>query len=218
MNTHIAFLSHQSSDKKLARAVGQYLAANNIQPILDEWTFRRGMSLAQEIEENISRSTCFIMFWSSSAFASSYVQFEDEMAVARRTKDRLYQTQIVRLDKTPLPQRHSFLIYHDWRRGKPGSKLFAHHIDLLRRAILGLPDVDPPSVANINSEISSLLEAEVSARSNLNIAWQELNNWMWHSPDARDQIELFEDDIRKYVRQLREICTRLRNLGYSDLN
>ena len=144
-SNQIAFLSHQTADKPIVRATGPLLADHGIEPILDEWTFRRGRSLATEIEKSIKRSTCFVLFWSQSAASSKYVQFEDEIALARAIKDEGYVTQLVRLDETPLPERHSFLIYHDWRRGRPGSKLFQQHTAVLIRSILGLPDKDAPA-------------------------------------------------------------------------
>ena len=50
----VAFLSHQWSDKDTARAAGTRLARLGVEPILDEWSFRRGRSLPQEIETSMS--------------------------------------------------------------------------------------------------------------------------------------------------------------------
>jgi len=218
MGEHIAFLSHQSDDKRVARAVGRFLAIQDIEPILDEWAFQRGQSLIAEIERNISRSTCFVLFWSSSASRSWYVQFEDEIAAALHVKNPDYQIQVVRLDRTPLSARHSFAIYHDWSRGRHGTKTFKGHLERLRRAIIGLPDADAPPAGHKQSEVALLLETEKSLRWDLNMAWQELRNWRYHSPDNRDQIEIFEDDVREYERRLREVRKQLRAFGYSTLD
>lgn len=149
MNKHIAFLSYQTANKHIVRATARYLAKNGIEPILDEWSFRRGLSLQSEIEKSIKRSTCFVLFWSQAAMSSKYVQFEDEIALARRIKDERYRTEIVRLDNTNLPERHSFLLYHDWRRIRLQSEKFQQCLDILKRSILGLPDKNPPVTKSI---------------------------------------------------------------------
>jgi hypothetical protein len=217
MTTNVVFLSHQSSDKDIVRIVGQYLAEEEIEPILDEWSFRKGRSLSKEIELGIGRSTAFVLFWSEAAASSKYVQFEDEMAVAKRIKDDSYLVHLIRLDETPLPERHSFILWHDWRRGKPGSKMFMKHLDSLKRALLGLPEKPPPLFKNTNDEIKRLLDEEKSTRFHLNLAWQELENWRKHSPHMREQIGIFEEDIRQYETRLKEIRAKLRKLNYSEL-
>ena len=217
MPEHIAFLSHQSGDKKVVRATGVFLANHGIETVSDEWAFRRGESLVGEIERGITKSTCFVLFWSSSACRSSYVQFEDEIAAALRIKNPEYQIQIVRLDDSSLPERHSFAIHHDWRRGRLGTKMFSTHLERLRRAILWLPDTDAPQVKLEQARLAPLLRKEESLRGDLNMAWQELRSWESHSPGSRDQIEIFEDDVRRYESQLRETRRQLRGLGYSGL-
>ncbi len=167
MSQQVAFLSHQTADKYIAAPVGQYLANSGIEPILDIWTFRASAPLHGEIEKHLTRSTCFILFWSDAAAHSDYVQFEDELAVARRTKDDSYSTHIVRLDETPLPTRHAFLIHHDWRRGKPGSKLFATNMERLARAIRGFPLIDAPTVVRTSLSKLELGERKIALEDEL---------------------------------------------------
>ncbi len=140
---HTVFLSHQSADKPIVSKVAARLVAAGVGVIYDDWSFQPGCPLTEEIESGIRTSTGLVLFWSQHSAASDYVQFEDELALARSIKDDSYRVQVIRLDSTELPSRYSRLIYHDWRKGKPGSKLFAAHVDILLRAILGKPPSEP---------------------------------------------------------------------------
>ncbi|MDB5345952.1 MAG: WD-repeat protein [Schlesneria sp.] len=134
---HVVFLSHQSNDKPIVRYAAKFLQ-QKMTVIWDEWSFRRGKPLTAEIETGIEKSTALVLFWSENAAASKYVQFEDELAIARNIKDDQFSIQIVRLDETSLPKRYDRLIYHDWRRGRPGSKLFDSHLLRLSLSIYGV--------------------------------------------------------------------------------
>jgi len=131
------FLSHQSKDKSVVKKTANYLK-QHMDIILDEWSFRPGRTLTTEIEQGIKRSTAMVLFWSKSAAASQYVQFEDELAIARQIKDDQFSIQLVRLDATNLPSRYDRLLYHDWQRGRPGTKLFNVHLLRLSLAINGI--------------------------------------------------------------------------------
>lgn len=135
---HTVFLSHQSRDKSVVRRVGDFLHTD-MEVIFDEWSFRPGKTLTSEIEDGIIRATALVLFWSESAAISKYVQFEDELAIARKIKDETFSIQVVRLDDTKLPERYSRLVYHDWRKGRVGSKLFKSHLKRLSLSIHGLP-------------------------------------------------------------------------------
>jgi hypothetical protein len=138
---HTVFLSHQSNDKPIVRRAAKFLQ-QKMAVILDEWSFRPGKTLTAEIEAGIEKSTTLVLFWSENAAASKYVQFEDELAVARKIKDDQFSIQIVKLDGTSLPKRYDRLIFHDWRRGRPGSKLFDSHLLRLSLSINGIAPGD----------------------------------------------------------------------------
>lgn len=157
MTTHVVFLSHQSQDKDLVRRVARYLEGEGIETIVDEWAFVKGRGLPDQIAKALSRSTAFLLFWSHAATGSKYVQYEEEIAKAREIKDDTYSIQVVLLDNTLLPDKYSALLYHDWRRGRPGSKMFEIHLRKLKRAIAGLPDQDRPTHEEESPEPSHLL-------------------------------------------------------------
>ncbi len=155
---HNVFLSHQATDKPVVREVGNQIRSAGMDAILDEWSFRPGKTLTDEIESNIARATALILFWSQAASESDYVQFEDELAIARSIKDSNFGIQVIRLDDTPLPPRYARLIYHDWTKGRPGSKTFDSNVESLIRSLHGLP----PAMPDLDKQsISSLLSHEI---------------------------------------------------------
>jgi hypothetical protein len=83
------------------------------------------------------------------------VRFEDEFAFARRVAHGEFVIHVVRLDETPLPERHSYAVVHDWRRGRVGSNLFDAHLSDLVRGVFGLPQLDPPVVVRSPELLSS---------------------------------------------------------------
>jgi len=119
--------------------VAQQLEHFGIESVLDDWSFRGGRSLPKEINDGISTSGAFVLFWSKASARSRYVKFERELALVRSIKEEDYGIHVVRLDSTPVPQRHSFLLHHDWRKGRPGSRLFRDHLESLALALRGLP-------------------------------------------------------------------------------
>jgi hypothetical protein len=135
---HSVFLSHQSKDKPIVRRVAKFLK-KTMEVIYDEWSFLPGKTLTSEIEDGIEKSTTIVLFWSENAAASKHVRFEDELAIARKIEDDQFSIQIVKLDETSLPKRYDRLIYHDWRSGRPGSKLFDSHLLRLSLSIHGIP-------------------------------------------------------------------------------
>lgn len=142
---HRLFLSHSSTDKKIVRETAQYLETNGIETIYDDWSFLKGRQLQDEIENAVARSSGFLLFWSALACKSEFVQIELECAHSRRKDDDKYLMQVICLDDTSLPRELSGLIYHDWRRGRPGSKTFEKHLDELERSIRGLPTGESPT-------------------------------------------------------------------------
>src|SRR6266852_5329157 len=134
-----AFLSYQHEHKQLVLEVRRQLEQFGIVSIVDEWTFQKGRSLPTEISHGIDASNSFVLFWSKASARSRYVKFERELALVRSIKEEDYGIHVVRLDSTPVPRRHAFLLHHDWRRGRVGTKLFRDHVESLALALRGLP-------------------------------------------------------------------------------
>ncbi len=132
------FISYSHSDKQYSKLVSNFLAKCGITPILDEWTFRESNPLTEEVCGAIAASDAFVLLWSRKSSGSNYVRFERNLAAARRIKEEDYGFHLIRLDDTPVPEDHAFLLHHDWRRGKPGTKMFEDHLRSLVRAVLGV--------------------------------------------------------------------------------
>jgi hypothetical protein len=85
-----AFLSHSSRDKPLVETVASRLGGANIE--LDSLTFEHGLPNAQAIQEALKRSSLFVLFLSTDALASSFVEYEQRLSedlVARGVIDKI---------------------------------------------------------------------------------------------------------------------------------
>ena len=101
--------------------------------------------------------------------------------------------------------------------GLPNYNGLAPAPDLFEASIDRLVSVFLKAGRSGHEAIEQLLREEKSARSNLNMARQQLaifSQEQENHPERfmQDQIEIFEDDVRKYELRIKEIRSKLRNL------
>src|SRR5437867_13240136 len=112
------FLSHNSSDKEVAREIAMFLAAENITVWFDEWQISAGDSIVAKIEEGLKDCSHFVILWSQNASTSSWVRRELRSVLARAIETGVPKVIPVRLDATPLPELLADLRYIRFHGGK----------------------------------------------------------------------------------------------------
>lgn len=124
-----AFLSHSSADKgRYVRVVADKLGDQNC--VYDEYTFEAGMKPLEEIMKGLDASQLFVVFLSSQALASKWVQ--DEMALAHK---KLNENELVRIFPIIIDEK---LTYHDdripdWMRNEYNLKYVSRPTVAARR-------------------------------------------------------------------------------------
>lgn len=97
------FLSHSSVDKSLVRDIQARLTFVGVEAFFDEVSIANGDSIPGRIDEALSATDRFVLFWSKSAADSPWVTTEREAAT------HIFQGRpepsfiVVALDKTELP-------------------------------------------------------------------------------------------------------------------
>lgn len=98
-----AFLSHNRSDKPVARELGAQLTLAGAYVWFDEWEVRAGDSIPGKVNEALSDVEALILLWSHNAERSQWVRREFEAAITRGIDDGAFRVITVRLDETPIP-------------------------------------------------------------------------------------------------------------------
>jgi hypothetical protein len=98
-----AFLSHNTADKKPARALAQALVAFGVDPWFDEWSIAPGESIVGGLERGVGECRMFILIWSKAAAASKWVDTEVRAFLRRRVDDPALRIVPIMLDDEPLP-------------------------------------------------------------------------------------------------------------------
>lgn len=98
-----AFLSHNTADKKPARALAQALVAFGVEPWFDEWSIAPGESIVAGLEHGVSECRMLILMWSKAAAASKWVDTEVRSFLRRRVDDSSLLIVPIMLDDAPLP-------------------------------------------------------------------------------------------------------------------
>ncbi len=151
------FLSYQRNDKRLVDRIARALVEAGMEPILDEWDFIPGKSLTKSMNKAIESASVLVLFWSESAAASKYVEYERELGLMEEKKRDGFRIICVRFDDTPPPAEHSFRLFIDWQQGQRRSKIFEQNVLKLSRAIHGQPLKQPPRKRPQESERRSEL-------------------------------------------------------------
>jgi hypothetical protein len=99
---HSLFLSHRSTDKAIVDAVAAGIKTAGVGVWYDNDKMLPSDSLVAKINEGIADMSHFILFWSTAALQSNWVERELNAAVSRLIEHKT-PIIIVRLDQTPVP-------------------------------------------------------------------------------------------------------------------
>ena len=110
------FLSHNSKDKPVVRAIAERLRADGLRAWLDDWEIHPGDSIPAKIEEGLEHSRVLVLCMSAEAFGSDWAQLE---AGTFRFRDPLNKERRfipLRLDDVPIKGSLAQFLYINWRR------------------------------------------------------------------------------------------------------
>jgi formylglycine-generating enzyme required for sulfatase activity len=87
MSTSDAFLSHNSADKPQVEAIGRHLEARGVTCWLDKWNLIPGAEWQEEIEAELRRCACCVVFVGAEGIRKESWQHEEmRRAIARRVE------------------------------------------------------------------------------------------------------------------------------------
>ncbi|MCW3052176.1 MAG: WD-repeat protein [Chthonomonadales bacterium] len=109
------FLSHNSKDKPVARALAERLRDDGVRVWLDEWIIKPGDSIPTKIEEGLEGSRILILCMSAYAFGSDWATLESQTFRFRDPLNRERRFIPLRLDTTPIKSSLALFLYIDWR-------------------------------------------------------------------------------------------------------
>ena len=111
----VAFISHNKNDRDVAREVGLFLAAENINVWFDEWEISAGDSIVEEINKGLYNCTHFFIIWSKNAAMSNWVRKELQSILISAIESGNPRILPIILDGTTLPKLISdtrYIRYH----------------------------------------------------------------------------------------------------------
>jgi|GEM_PF-2500757 len=213
------FLCHASEDKEnIAGPLFRSLEQAGIRCWYDEVEIGWGQSIVQAIQAGLASSRYIVVVVSEHLAGKRWASKELQSALHLETSGA--NTMVLPLvagmphdllQELPLLAEKKYLVWD----GDP---------DAVVRELRGLrnrqqtvnalvSEVEKPS----DNAIEELLSEERSTRFQLNTSWEQLQTWREHSPEQRDQIEIFEDKVRRHEQRLADIRRQLRTCGYSSL-
>lgn len=97
------FLSHNKTDKEVARSIGAHMVLTGIDVWFDEWEIQAGDTIPGKLNDGLSAFDAFVLLWSANANRSKWVRQELHSAIMRGMKDGSAKIVPCLLDQTPLP-------------------------------------------------------------------------------------------------------------------
>ncbi len=134
------FLSHNSKDKPVVRAIAERLRADGLRAWLDDWEIHPGDSIPAKIEEGLEHSRVLVLCMSAEAFGSDWAQLE---AGTFRFRDPLNKERRfipLRLDDVPIKGSLAQFLYINWRPQDDKEQAYAKLIEACR------PPIKPPTI------------------------------------------------------------------------
>lgn len=121
----LVFISHNNFNKDIAREIGLFLAAENINVWFDEWNIAPGESIPSKVNNGLELCTHFLLLWSEKASKAPWVQVEMNATIGRMLSTGNVKIIPIMLDRTPLPTIISSYKYIKYMSGteKDRSKI-----------------------------------------------------------------------------------------------
>lgn len=148
------FLSHNSADKELVRALAMLLTGEGINVFFDEWDIRLGDPLMGTIERGLHDADVFIIVWSDAASRSNWVDVELQTFFRRRIDNHDLRVIPLILDGTPLPPLLSNYAGMNLMEGNPQNNT----IETVVRTLLG-NERDVQLAQRLQRRLNELAEA-----------------------------------------------------------
>ena len=117
------FISHNKKDKDVAREIGLYLVAENVNVWFDEWEISVGDSIVGNIQDGLARCTHFFILWSNDANQSNWVTAELEFAIDQAINKGTLKIIPIVLDKTPRPPLIQSRMYIKYEGGTEEDRI-----------------------------------------------------------------------------------------------
>jgi hypothetical protein len=133
------FLSHSSNDKDFVEQIAKLLREKVQIPWLDKWEMGVGDFARTKLVQAVGECDCYILFWSTAAKHSTWVNFEIETVLKFPSKHCI----CVQLEDIEPPQWISERIWLEWFNWRDTTTLEPMGNKLIR-AIDGKPSEDPP--------------------------------------------------------------------------
>jgi hypothetical protein len=123
MSRPLAFLSHSSADKQLARGIADALRSGGVEVWIDDEQIGFGDSIPRRIEDGLARSDVLLVLVSESFKQSSWCRAEYEPALVREIEQGTTTVIPLRLDGAELPLLLAAKRYVDLRTGDADLQL-----------------------------------------------------------------------------------------------
>lgn len=116
VDTPTVFLSHSSKDRAIVERVGEELRRMALKPWLDVQQIAPGERIPQKLSTALASAGYFLIFWSSSAANSRWVQSEVDAAFFRWADNQSILIIPVLLDNSELPELLKPISHLDFRK------------------------------------------------------------------------------------------------------
>lgn len=113
----LVFISHNHFNKDIAREIGLFLAAENINVWFDEWDIASGESIPSKVNNGLELCTHFLLLWSEEASRAPWVIAETNAIIGRLLSTGSVKIIPIMLDGTPLPTILSSYKYIEYGSG-----------------------------------------------------------------------------------------------------
>ncbi|MDR0854600.1 MAG: toll/interleukin-1 receptor domain-containing protein [Clostridiales Family XIII bacterium] len=111
------FISHNNSDKPIAREIALFLVAEGINVWFDEWAVEQGDSITEKVSEGLKNCTHLLLLWSENAKESNWVKRELNASIPRIVEDQNIKLIPVLLDEMELPSLLADIRYIRYSEG-----------------------------------------------------------------------------------------------------
>jgi len=167
------FLSHSSKDKDVVRGVAERLRAAGLKIFFDEWSIKVGDHIFLSIEKGLDSSRVLVLFLSSAAVDSQWVDLERGVALFRDPRNSGRRFVPVLLEDCELPGTLSAYKYVDFR--KKSDEAFTALLEACQAgagiAETGVPTPGaPPEIESRCHELRDKAETLLVAKEALRLA------------------------------------------------
>lgn len=108
------FLSYNSKDIAISRAIAERLQGDGLRVWFDEWEFKPGDNIQATLERGLEQSRVLVLCMSANAFGSDWMQLEARTFRFRDPLDKERRFIPLRLDEAPIKGSLAQFLYVNW--------------------------------------------------------------------------------------------------------